>query len=305
MDVVVSGARGLIGSALCRSLEADGHRAIPLVRPGSSEREGINWDPGAGTIDRDALEGVDAVVHLAGEGVASHRWTGEHKRNVLRSRVDGTTLLATALAGLQRKPKALVSGSAVGYYGDRGSAELTEQSGPGGDFLADVCVQWESATHPAEDAGIRTAHIRTGIVLSTDGGALKAQLPLFRLGLGGQAGSGGQYLSWITLDDEIGAIRFLIDHDDVRGPVNLTGPTPCTNAEFTKALGRAVHRPTVVRIPHLVTRAPLGLGALAESLLFSSSRAVPAVLLDAGYRFRHSDLDEALAVELGKGRAAA
>lgn len=304
MDVVVSGARGLIGSALCRNLEADGHRAIPLVRPGSND-EGIRWDPRSGTIDDASLEGVDAVVHLAGEGVASHRWTEEHKRNVLRSRVDGTTLLAKALAGLQRKPKALVSGSAVGYYGDRGSAELTEQSEPGTDFLADVCVQWESATRPAEDAGIRTAHIRTGIVLSTDGGALKAQLPLFRIGLGGQAGSGGQYLSWITLDDEISAIRFLIDHDDVRGPANLTAPAPCTNAEFTKALGRAVHRPTVVRIPHLVTRAPLGLGDLVESLLFSSGRAVPAALLNAGYRFQHTDLDEALAAELSTGHGAA
>lgn len=300
MDVVVSGARGLIGSALRNSLEADGHRVIPLVRPGSKE-DGIHWDPASGSIDNDSLEGTDAVIHLAGEGVASHRWTDEHKRRVLDSRVEGTTLLATALASLQRKPEVLISGSAVGYYGDRGSAELTEASGPGADFLADVCVHWERATARAQDAGIRTVHIRTGIVLSTDGGALHAQLPLFRLGLGGQAGSGAQYLSWITLDDEVDAIRFLVDHRDVSGPANLTAPSPCTNAEFTKALARALHRPAVVRIPRLVTRAPLGLGGLAESLLFSSARALPTTLLDAGYRFEHTAIDQALTAVLGEG----
>ncbi len=304
MDVVVSGARGLIGSALRKSLEADGHRMIPLVRPGSRE-DGIHWDPAAGSIDNASLEGVDAVVHLAGEGVASHRWTEEHKRKVLDSRVDGTTVLAKALAGLQRKPDALVSGSAVGYYGDRGSTELTEASGPGTDFLADVARRWEAATQPAEDAGIRTVHIRTGIVLSVDGGALKAQLPLYRLGLGGQAGSGGQWLSWISLDDEVAAIRFLLDHDDVRGPANLTAPAPCTNAVFTKALGRAVRRPTVLRIPHFVTRAPVGLGDLAESLLFSSTRALPATLLGAGFRFEHTDIDQALAAVLEQQHASA
>lgn len=304
MDVVISGAGGLIGTALGHSLEDDGHRVIALVRPGSKQ-DGIHWDPDAGTIDDVALEGVDAVVHLAGEGVASHRWTEEHKRRVLDSRVKGTTLLATALAGRQRKPKVLVSGSAIGYYGDRGDQVLTESDGPGDDFLAKVAEAWEAATRPAGDAGIRTVHIRTGIVLSAEGGALQKQLQLFRLGLGGQAGSGQQWFSWITLADEVGAIRFLLDHDDVSGPVNLTAPAPCTNAEFTKALGRAVHRPTFLRIPRLVTRAPAGIGDLAESLLFSSARVQPAGLTDAGYRFLHSDLDDALAAVLGDrdGRA--
>lgn len=300
MDVVVSGARGLIGSALRSALERDGHRVIPLVRPGSPA-DGIHWDPDEGTIDAAALEGIDAVVHLAGEGVASHRWTDEHKRRVRESRTKGTTLLAGALAGLQRKPNVFLSGSAVGYYGDRGLTELTEDSGPGADFLSEVCQAWEAATQAAETAGIRTVHLRTGIVLSTEGGALKTQLPVFRFGLGGQAGSGNQWLSWITMADEIGAIRFLLDHDDVRGPVNLTAPAPCTNAEFTKALGRAVGRPTVVRIPHFVTKAPLGIGDLAESLLFSSARVLPTALLAAGYPFQHTQLDEALDAVLRPG----
>lgn len=297
MDVVVTGARGLIGSALRQSLEADGHRMIPLVRPGSQE-DGIHWDPAGGTIDSVSLEGVDAVVHLAGEAIASHRWTEEHKRHILDSRVDGTTVLTNALAGLQRKPKVLISGSAIGYYGDRGSTELTEDSGPGTGFLADVAEQWELASQPAQDAGIRTVRIRTGIVLSAEGGALKAQLPLFRFGLGGQAGSGDQWFSWITLADEVGAIRFLLAADDVSGPVNLTAPQPCTNAQFTKALGRAVHRPTVLRIPRLVSRAPLGLGDLAESLLFSGARVLPAKLQSAGYEFEHTGIDEALTATL-------
>ena len=304
MDVVVSGARGLIGSALRESLESDGHRVIPLLRPGSAG-DGIHWDPDSGTIDHVALEGIDAVVHLAGEGVASHRWTDEHKRRVRSSRVDGTTVLATALAGLQRKPRAFISGSAIGYYGDRELTELTEESGPGVDFLSEVCQEWEAATGPAQEAGIRTVHIRTGVVLSLDGGALQKQLPVFRFGLGGQAGSGQQWLSWITLADEIGAIRFLLDRDDFHGPANLTAPTPCTNAAFTKALARAVHRPALLRIPRLVTRMPLGVGDLAESLLFSSARVLPAALLDAGYSFEYADIDQALGALLGKASAVA
>lgn len=302
----MSGSGGFIGSALRADLDADGHRVIPLVRPGSKS-EGIHWDPASGTIDALSLEGADAVVHLAGEGIASHRWTDEHKRQVLDSRVEGTTVLAKALAGLRRKPAVLVSGSAIGYYGERGSTKLTESSGPGTDFLSDVCQQWEGATRAAQDAGIRTVHIRTGVVLGAEGGALQKQLPLFRLGLGGQAGSGRQWFSWISLADEIGAIRFLLDHDDMTGPVNLTAPAPCTNAEFTKALGRAVHRPTVLRIPGLVAHAPLGLGDLAQSLLFSSARVLPAALLDAGYSFQHPELEEALGavLQLHEARAGA
>lgn len=302
MDVVISGSRGLIGSALGDSLEADGHRVIPLIRPGSRQ-DGIHWDPAAGTIDHVALEGIDAVVHLAGEGIASHRWTDEQTRRIRESREQGTALLSGALAGLQRKPKVLVSGSAVGYYGDRGDTELTEKSGPGDDFLAHVCEAWEGATAPASSAGIRVAHIRTGIVLSPAGGILKSLLPVFRFGLGGPAGSGEQWMSWITLSDEIGAIRFLLDHDEVDGPVNLTAPQPCTNGEFTKAFGQVVHRPTILRIPRLVSRAPAGLGPLAESLLFSSARARPATLLAAGYEFQHTEIGDALRAELSAGHA--
>ncbi len=293
MDVVISGARGLIGSALRRSLETDGHRVIPLVRPGSKE-DGIHWDPAAGTIDEVALEGVDGVVHLAGESIASHRWTDEQRRRIRDSRVQATTVLAAALAARRRKPEVLVSGSAIGYYGDRGDTELTETSGAGEGFLPEVCQAWEAASGPAAQAGIRTVPIRTGVVLSAHGGALKTQLPVFRLGLGGQAGSGDQWFSWITLADEVGAIRFALESSDVSGPLNLTSPSPCTNAEFTKALGRAVRRPTLMRIPRLVTRLPAGVGDLAESLLFSSARVLPAALGEAGYRFAHPELDEAL-----------
>jgi uncharacterized protein len=294
MDVAITGASGLIGTALRSSLEADGHRVAPLVRPGGSGR-GIAWDPGTGTIDAGGLEGLDAVVHLAGEGVASGRWTEEHKEAVLQSRVQGTTLLAEALAGLRRPPRVFVSGSAIGYYGSRGDEVLGEESPPGYDFLSSVCVAWEAATATAEDAGIRTLHIRTGIVLSTEGGALGAQRLPFRLGLGAKAGRGSQWMSWIHIDDEVGAIRHALDDDRVSGAANLVAPHPVTNAEFTKAFARSLHRPAFLTIPRLVTSLPLGIGPLADSLLFVSQRVEPNALLASGYRFRHTDLDEALA----------
>jgi len=294
MDVAITGASGLIGRALRASLEADGHRVAPLVRPGGSGR-GIAWDPDGGTIDAGGLEGLDAVVHLAGEGVASGRWTDEHKEAVLRSRVQGTTLLAGALAGLRRPPKVFVSGSAIGYYGSRGDEILGEEAPPGYDFLASVCVAWEAATAAAEDAGIRTLHIRTGIVLSGEGGALGAQRLAFKLGLGAKAGHGAQWMSWIHLDDEVGAIRHALDDDRLAGAANLVAPHPVTNAEFTKAFARSLHRPAFLRIPRLVTALPLGIGPLADSLLFVSQRVEPAALLGSGYQFRHRDLDEAFA----------
>jgi len=304
MDIVISGSRGLIGSALRASLEADGHQVLPLVRPGSTG-SGVSWDPMAGTIDAAALEGVDAVVHLAGEGVASHRWTDEQRRRIRDSRVLGTTLLAGALAQLDRKPEVLVSGSAIGWYGSRGDEQLTEDSAGGDDFLAETCHAWEASTNAAEESGIRTAHIRTGIVLSGKGGALAKQLLPFRLGLGGKAGTGRQWLSWISLDDEVGAIRFVIDHDDVAGPVNLTAPAPCTNAAFTKTLGRVLGRPTVLRIPRVVNRLPAGVGDLAYSLLFASARVVPRALTERGYQFRHREIEPALRSVLGRPEPAA
>ncbi len=298
MDVAITGSHGLIGTALSRSLRDDGHVVVPVVRGGDDGGDGsagrvVRWDVQGATIDADALEGVDAVVHLAGAGVASGRWTDEQRRRIRESRTRGTALLAEALAGLDTKPAVLVSGSAIGYYGDRGDAELTEASPPGADFLAHVCRDWEAATGMAEAAGIRVAHIRSGVVLSTEGGALAAQLRPFKLGLGGPAGDGRQWLSWITLDDEVGAIRFLIDHE-VSGPVNLTAPAPVRNAEFTRTLGKVLHRPTVLRIPRAITRLPAGVGDLVESLLFTSARVAPTVLVGAGYPFAHRDLHTAL-----------
>jgi len=298
MDIAVTGASGLIGSRLVDTLTADGHRPVRLVRrdPRPGE-DAVRWDPAAGEIDAASLEGIEAVVHLAGEGIAEKRWSAEQKRRILDSRVQGTTLLATALAGLQRRPSVLLSGSAIGFYGDRGDEELTESSSPGDIFLADVCRAWEAATAPAEQAGIRVAHLRTGIVLDRNGGALAKTLPLFRLGLGGRLGSGRQWWSWIGIDDEVGAIRFLLDAE-VSGPVNLTAPAPVTNAEFTKVLGRVLGRPTALPVPAFGPKLLLG-AELAEQLLFTSARVLPGVLESAGYQFSAPDLEGALRKELG------
>jgi uncharacterized protein (TIGR01777 family) len=291
VDVAISGSSGLIGRALVEALAAAGHRPIPLVRRAANDGE-IAWDPKAGKIDADALEGVDAVVHLAGAGINDHRWTDAYKGAVLTSRTVPTWFLARTLAGLRRKPTVLVSASAVGYYGDRGDEALDEVSGPGTGFLSEVCVAWEAATAPAAEAGIRVAKIRTGLVLTADGGALKKELPLFKLGAGGRFGSGRQWQSWITLDDEAGAITHLLTHD-VAGPVNLTTPNPVTNATFAKTLGAVLHRPAVLPIPAFGPRLVLG-RELADNLLFSSQRALPHALQASGYRFAHVDLAEAL-----------
>ncbi|WP_426573437.1 TIGR01777 family oxidoreductase [Aquihabitans sp. McL0605] len=294
MDIAITGSSGLIGTALAGSLRADGHRVVPVVR--TAGRAGtVVWDPAKGTIDAEGLEGLDAVVHLAGAGIAAGPWTAKQRARIRDSREQGTSLLATAIAGLDRPPAVLVSGSAIGYYGDRGDEVLTEASGPGDDFLAGICTAWEGATAPAADAGVRVAHLRTGIVLDRDGGALAKQLPIYRLGLGGKAGRGTQWMSWISLDDEVRAIRFALDTDSVSGPVNLTAPNPVTNAAFTKALGAAVHRPTFLTIPRFVRHVPAGIGPLVESLLFSSARVEPTALVSAGFTFEHPSLDEALA----------
>jgi uncharacterized protein (TIGR01777 family) len=299
MKVAVTGSSGLIGTALLASLRGDGHEVLPVVRGGSvsgSAGPVARWDVDRGEIDAAALEGVDAVVHLAGEGIAEKRWSDEQRRRVLESRSKGTALLAGALAGLTTKPAVLLSGSAIGFYGDRGDEVLTETSPPGTGFLTEVCLAWEAATAPAQDAGIRVAHLRTGIVLDRKGGALAKMLPLFRFGLGGKMGNGRQWWSWITLADEIGAIRFLLDHD-VAGAVNLTAPAPATNAELAKAIGRAMHRPSFLPVPKLGPKLLLG-RELADALLFGSQRVEPEVLSTAGYPFRHPRLDEALAAVL-------
>jgi uncharacterized protein len=305
VEVAITGASGLIGSALSRALRDDGHIVRPLVRPASTGRQAgpdaIRWDPVAGTIEADALRSIDAVVHLAGAGIGDRRWSPARKREIRDSRVRGTDLLARTLARLDRPPAVFVCGSAVGFYGDRGDEVLTERSAPGADFLAGVVQAWEAAAQPAVDAGIRTVFLRNGVVLAADGGMLPRLVTLFRFFIGGRLGSGRQWLSWVSIDDEVGVIRFLFDHADASGPVNVTGPTPVTNAQFTKALGAALHRPTVVPVPAFGPRLVLG-REMADEMLFVSQRTVPAALTAAGYRFTHPDVATALGALVGDRR---
>ncbi len=303
MNVLVSGSHGLIGSALIPKFRADGHRVLRLVRGAPEGADDVRWDPVAGTIDAAGLDGVDAVVHLAGAGIGDKKWTPERKRLIRESRTEPTGLLARTLAGLARPPAVLISGSAVGYYGNRGDTELTEQAPPGDDFAAEVCVAWEGATAPAADAGIRVVTIRTGIVLAAHGGALSRMLLPFKLGLGGRIGSGDQYMSWIALDDHLGAVRHLLEMASVSGPVNVTAPNPVTNAAFTCALGGALHRPTVLPTPLFPLKALYG-SELVEHLLVEGQRVVPRVLEASGYEFMHPEIDGALRAVLGTPAAA-
>ena len=264
-----------------------------IVRGQASGDDELSWDPEAGTIDAGGLEGIGGVVHLAGAGIGDKRWTDARKRLILESRTKGTSLLARTLAGLTRPPLALVSASAIGYYGDRGDEPIDEESTPGDDFVARVCVQWEGATAPAVDAGIRVARVRSGIVLGREGGVLPRLLLPFRLGLGGRIASGRQYMSWISIDDEVRAILHALTQDGVAGPVNLTGPAPVTNDEFTKTLGRVVRRPTVIPTPLLPLRARYG-SELVQHLLVEGQRVLPKRLEATGYAFEHSTLEDAL-----------
>lgn len=303
MRVAITGASGLIGTALGAALRADGHEVVAVSRRPGGPGD-VRWDPAAGSIDASGLAGVDAVVHLAGANIGAKRWSAATKREVRESRVHGTDLLARTLAELDPPPKVLLSGSAIGYYGDTGGQDVTEASPPGDDFFARLAVDWEAAARPAVEAGIRTAFLRTAMVLSGQGGALGRMLPLFRLGLGGRLGSGRQWWSWISIDDQVGAIRFLLERGDIEGPVNLAAPDPVTNAEMSRALGRALHRPAVVPVPAFGPRLLLG-RELADGLVFLSQRIRPAVLTKAGYEFRHPDLDAALAAVLARGGRAA
>jgi len=302
MDVILTGASGLIGSALRPALATAGHRVIALVRRPVRGADEVTWDPPNGRLDRASIEGAGAAVHLAGVGIAEKRWTDEHKRAMRDSRVQGTGLLARAIAELNRPPAVLVSASAVGYYGDRGDEILDELSPPGDGFLPDLCVAWETATSPAEHAGTRVVHMRIGIVLSKSGGALRKQLPLFNVGLGGRFGSGRQWQSWITIDDVLRAIQHLFTAD-VAGPVNLTTPNPVTNEVFTKTLGKVLRRPAVLPIPKFGPSLVLG-GELTENLLYSSLRVVPKQLEASGFEFAHSELEGALRHVLDKPIAA-
>lgn len=301
MDVAVTGSSGLVGTALVAALRSRGDRALRIVRREPANDLELRWDPDAGRIDAEPLEGVHAVVHLAGAGIGARRWTPEQKRRILESRTRGTGLLAETLASLDRKPSVLVSGSAVGWYGDRGPEELTEASPPPteSDLAADVCRRWEAATAPAEAAGIRTVHLRTGIVLAAHGGALGRMLPPFRLGLGGRIGSGRQYMSWIALGDEVGAILHALSCEEFSGPLNASAPHPATNEEFTRTLARVLHRPAVLPTPLLALRALYG-RELVSHLLVAGQRVLPFRLLATGYRFAHPTLEGALRAILGK-----
>jgi len=297
MDIAITGASGMIGTELTASLSKAGHRVVALVRrapkAGSDE---IRWDPAGGTIDAASLEGIDAVVHLAGAGIGDKRWTDERKKLVLDSRVDGTTLIATTLAGLDRKPSVFVSASAIGFYGSPG--EFDESSPPGSGFLADVTVAWEAAAQPAIDAGIRTPLARTGIVLSPKGGSLKTQLPLFKLGLGGKFGPGTQWLSWISLADEVRALEHLLT-SDLSGPANLCSPNQVTNETFTKTLGAVLNRPTFIPVPLFGPKLLFG-QEFVDEMILASQKIAPTVLLADGFEFETPELEPALRKMLGR-----
>jgi uncharacterized protein (TIGR01777 family) len=292
MKVAVSGASGLIGSALTQALRDGGDEVVRLVRSrDQAESDAVFWDPDAGTIDADSLPQIDAAVHLSGETVAG-LWTKKKKEKIRASRVGSTTVLSEALARLDPAPKAFICASAVGYYGDRGDEELSERSDPGSGFLADVVREWEAATEVAANAGIRVVNIRTAIVLSRRGGALGTMLIPFRLGLGGRLGSGRQWMSWIAIDDEIGIFRHALANEEISGPINAASPNPVTNRDFTKTLGRVLRRPTVFPAPAPVLR--LALGEFAKDGLLSGQRAIPERTLATGYRFAYPELEPAL-----------
>jgi len=289
---LVTGASGLLGTKLVAALEADGKRVLRAVRRETQNDQELSWDPTTGKIDRDKLEGLDAVVHLAGANVAGRRWTEAYKQLLIDSRVEGTKLIAETIASLDRKPRVFACASAIGYYGNRGNEELDESAACGDSFLPELCMQWERAAQPARDAGIRTANMRIGVVLSPEGGGLKKMLLPFKLGGGGVIGKGRQYFSWITLDDVVRAIQFVVANDSLSGPVNLVTPNPVTNREFTKTLGRVLSRPTVLPMPAPAAR--LLFGEMADELFLASSRVVPSVLTDAGFSYQHAKLEPAL-----------
>ncbi len=308
MRIAITGSAGLIGTALVGSLRAGrpdqpsdgtgtgGHEIVRLVRHAPRAADEVRWDPKRQTVDAAGLAGCDAVVHLAGAGVGDHRWTDAYKREIRDSRVLGTAALAEAIAALDTPPRVFVCGSAIGFYGDTGDRRTDESAPPGDDFLARVCVDWEEAAAPAVEAGIRTVFARTGLVVGRQGGAWGRLFPVFKLGLGGRLGSGGQYWSFISLHDHIAALRHLIDTEGLSGPVNLTAPEPVTNREVTAAMGRVLHRPTPFPVPAPALR--LALGEFADNVL-ASQRIIPQRLLDSGFTFTHPTADEAIRAAVG------
>lgn len=298
MNILVTGSTGLVGSAVVSFLTTGGHRVVRLVRGAATGPDEVEWNPQAGTIDAAKLEGLDAVVHLAGENIATGRWTDAKKARIRDSRVVGTRVLSEALAKLTNKPRVLVGASAIGFYGERGETVMTETSPPGLSFLCNVCRDWEAATGPARDAGIRVVNLRIGVVLTPRGGALEKMLLPFKLCAGGVVGTGRQFWSWIALDDVVGAIHHAITHEELSGPVNAVSPEPATNRDFTKTLGRVLGRPTIAPLPAFVVK--LLMGEMGEELLLASTRVVPNRLQESGYQFRCPTLDGALRHLLGR-----
>jgi len=298
MKILITGASGLIGQALTKQLNATGHTTVAAVRREPRRNDEVQWNPTTGEMSPSAFDGVDAVVHLAGAGIGDKRWTDSYKMEILQSRTLGTALLADTMASLDKKPSVFLSGSAIGIYGVRDDTELGEDAAIGTGFLADVCRDWEAASASASAAGIRTVLLRTGIVLSPKGGALKKQLPLFKLGLGGKFGNGKQWQSWISITDEVNAIIHLLT-SNLSGAVNLTAPNAVTNAEFTRVLASVVSRPAILPIPSFGPKLLLG-GELADALLFTGQRVVPNALVADGFHFAHPTLDVALRALLNK-----
>lgn len=298
MQIMISGSTGLIGSAVSADLKSAGHRITRLIRDESRQNEHtILWDPESGLIrDPEKLSDMDAVIHFAGSPIFG-RWTQRKKSEIRDSRVRGTETLAKAVAAAERKPSVFLSTSGINYYGDRGEEVSTEQTHATDDFLAGVCKDWEAATAPADEAGVRVVSMRMGMVLSPKGGALKVMLRPFQLGLGGRLGSGTQFMSWISIQDVCGIIRHLITNESISGPVNLVSPAPVTNLEFTKTLGRVLSRPTIFPVPAFMVR--LILGEMGEALLLASQRVIPARLQQSGYSFVHAELEDALRELLG------
>lgn len=290
--ILITGASGMIGSHLARVLESSGYTVLTAVRREPRNDREVRWVPERGEIDRAKLQGIDGVVHLAGANIAGQRWSAAYKQEIRESRVKGTRLISETLASLDPKPRVFACASAIGYYGDRGEAKLDESAAPGEGFLPEVCLAWENSCEAARAAGIRTVNMRIGVVLSTEGGALKSMLLPFKLGAGGVMGSGKQYFSWMALDDIVSAMKFVVENDSLSGPVNLVSPNAVTNYEFTKTLGKVLSRPTIFPMPAFAAR--LALGEMADELLLASTRVVPTKLEASGFRFAYPQLETAL-----------
>lgn len=301
MHIAITGASGLLGTALTRALRRDGHE-VTAIRRGAPEAAAADWAPDAGWIRAGAFDGADAVVHLSGASIGEGRWSEAQRAELRSSRIDSTALLATHLAGRTEPPGALLVASAVGYYGDRGDELLDETAAPGSGFLAELSRDWEAAARPAAAAGIRTVHLRTGVVLAAEGGSLPRMLTPFKLGVGGRLGNGQQWFPWIALADHVRAVSFLLERPDISGPVNLAAPGAVRNREFTRALGRTLGRPTIFPVPGAALRLLFGSGP-ANELLLASQRVTPAVLAGAGFTFQHPGVEGALRAELGRESA--